>query len=275
LAAAADPPREREPLPGHVRIIGHMGMGRQRPGARYAENSIPGFLAALEAGADGIELDVHLTADDEVIVHHDYRLGRTTEVAEVGGRHLVSHLSSAELTEVPLIGEGTPTIPTLAEVMEGVRSVLGDGEVWVELKRQATAHHNRRLVEAALEILTADPAWPQVVLRSFDNRLLVEARRRRGDARVHALSITRVEHAVHVARRHRFEGIAIYHPLAYPAFCGPACRAGLTVTAGGEPGEAEVDRLLRQALAHGDIHYICTDKVEHALARRRELELGR
>jgi glycerophosphoryl diester phosphodiesterase len=249
-------------------------MGRHHPGARYAENSIPGFLAALDAGADGIELDVHLTADDDVIVHHDYRLGRTTEITEIDGRHLVGHLSSAELTEIPLTGDESATLPTLAEVMQSVRSVLGDREVWVELKRQATGHRDRRLAERALEILTADPAWPQVVLRSFDNRLLVEARRLREDARVHALSITRVEHAIHVARRHGFEGIAIYHPLAHPAFCGPACRAGLIVTAGGGPGEAEIDRLLRQALAHRDIDYICTDKVEHALARRRELELG-
>jgi glycerophosphoryl diester phosphodiesterase len=92
-------------------------MGRLRPGARYAENSIPGFLAALDAGADGIELDVHLAADDGVIVHHDYRLGRTTEVAEVAGRHLVSQLATAELTSVPLIGEVSATLPTLADVI--------------------------------------------------------------------------------------------------------------------------------------------------------------
>ena len=271
---AADRPPEPEPPTGHVRIIGHMGMGRLRPGARYAENSIPGFVAALDAGADGIELDVHLTADDGVIVHHDYRLGRTTEVAEVGSRRLVSHLSAAELTEVPLIGQAKSTLPTLAEVMQGVGPVLGDGEVWVELKRQAPGHRDRRLLERALEILTADPAWRQVVLRSFDHKLLCDARRLREDARVHALSITRVEHAVTLARRHGFEGIAVHHRLAHPAFCAPARRAGLTVTAGGEPSEAEIDRLLRQALARRDIDYICTDTVEHALARRRELVLG-
>jgi hypothetical protein len=59
-------------------------------------------------------------ADDGVIVHHDYRLGRTTEVAEVAGRHLVSQLATAELTSVPLIGEVSATLPTLADVIEGV-----------------------------------------------------------------------------------------------------------------------------------------------------------
>lgn len=56
-AEAADRPPEHEPSTAHVRVVGLRGMGRLLPGARYAENSIPGFLAALDAGADGIELD--------------------------------------------------------------------------------------------------------------------------------------------------------------------------------------------------------------------------
>lgn len=246
-------------------------MGRLRTGAHYPENSVPGFVAALELGADGIELDVHLTRDDDVIVHHDYRLGRTTEVAEVGGQRLVDHLSTAELTGVPLKGEVSATVPTLAEVMERVGPVLGDGEVWVELKPQAPGHRGRRLVERALEILTADPAWRSVVLRSFEHRMLVQVRRLREDARIHAMSVTRVEHAIRLSSRHRFEAVAIDHRLARPGLCRSACEAGLTVCVGGEPDEAEVDRLLRRAIADGEIHYICTDQIEHALARRREL----
>jgi glycerophosphoryl diester phosphodiesterase len=250
-----------------------MGMGRLRHGARYGENSIPGFVAALDVDADGIEFDVHLTADNDVIVHHDYRLGRTTEVASVDGAREIRHLPAGELTRVPLIGEVPSTIPTLAEVIERVGPVLGDREMWVELKRQVPTH-NRRLAERALDILTGSAVWPRVVLRSFDNELLVECRRLREDARVHALSITRVEHAVHLARRHGFEGVAIYHPLARETFCAPVCHAGLTVTAGGEPAEAEIDRLLHEAFARRDIHYICTDKVEYALAHRREIDAG-
>jgi glycerophosphoryl diester phosphodiesterase len=254
-----------------IRIVGHMGMGRLRAGAHYPENSIPGFLAALELGADGIEFDVHLTADDDVIVHHDYRLGRTTEVDEVDGQRLVDHLPAAELTRVPLRGEVGATVPTLAEVMERVGPVLGEGDVWVELKPQAPVHRGRRLVERALDILTADPAWERVVLRSFEHRMLVQARRLREDARIHAMSVTRVEHAIRLSRRHRFEAVAIDHRLARARFCRAACRAGLIVCVGGEPDESEVDRLLRQAISGGEIHYICTDEVAHALARRREL----
>ena len=49
-----------------MEIIAHRGTPRELP-----ENSLPGFARALEAGAQGIELDVHLTADGVVVVHHD------------------------------------------------------------------------------------------------------------------------------------------------------------------------------------------------------------
>ena len=69
-------------------------MGRWRAGSRYAENSIPAFQAALRAGADGVELDIHLAADDELIVHHDYRLGRASEGNRIRNTQLVCDLPS-------------------------------------------------------------------------------------------------------------------------------------------------------------------------------------
>jgi len=258
--------------PWHVRIVGHMGMGRWHPHARYAENSIPAFLAALSAGADGIEFDVHLAADDEPIVHHDQRLGRVTEVRRVGSTNLVSDLTSDELRRVPLKGEVTATIPTLAEVVEEVGPVLGERELWVELKRQHHRARDPRLVERAVQTLADRPVWPRVVLRSFDEDMLVQVRALRADARVHHLALARIEHAIQDGRRRGFEGIAIYHPLARLALCRQARRAGLTVTAGGDPPKGEVERLLRGAAVHGHIDDITADDVGHALAVRRDVE---
>ena len=251
-----------------------MGMGRLRPDSEYGENSLPGFLAALELGADGIEMDVHLTADDDVIVHHDYRLGRTTTVGAIGDVRLVGHLQAPELVQVPLRGTVPSTVPTLRAVVDALASVLGQREMWVELKRQVPGR-NRRLVARTLDVLEGSAIWPNVVVRSFDNDLLVQTRMRCPDARLHALSITRIDHAVRVAEHYGFEGIAIFHPLSRPAFCGPVCRAGLTVTAGGEPSESELDRLLFQASQYHDIDYICTDKIAYALDRRAAVQRGR
>ncbi|ORZ35388.1 PLC-like phosphodiesterase, partial [Catenaria anguillulae PL171] len=53
--------------------IGHRGIA-----ALYPENTLPSLVAALDQGADGIELDIRLTLDNEVIVMHDPTLDRST-----------------------------------------------------------------------------------------------------------------------------------------------------------------------------------------------------
>lgn len=93
------------------------------------ENSIPAFAAAVEHGY-GIELDVHLTADDELVVHHDDSIARLT-----GETGKISEMTAAELTEKRLCGTEY-TIPTFAEVLS---TVAGRVPLIVELKRAPEA----------------------------------------------------------------------------------------------------------------------------------------
>lgn len=52
-------------------LIGHRGCP-----IKYPENTIASFLAALFYGADGLELDVWLSSDGELVVIHDPDTGR-------------------------------------------------------------------------------------------------------------------------------------------------------------------------------------------------------
>ncbi len=54
-------------------IIAHRGSAGTHP-----ENTMDAFIAAKKFGADGIELDVHLTLDDQIVVIHDETIDRTT-----------------------------------------------------------------------------------------------------------------------------------------------------------------------------------------------------
>lgn len=56
------------------RRFGHRGSAGTHP-----ENTLAGFQAAAETGVDGLELDVHRTADGEIVVLHDTTLDRTTD----------------------------------------------------------------------------------------------------------------------------------------------------------------------------------------------------
>ncbi|MBQ7332885.1 MAG: glycerophosphodiester phosphodiesterase [Clostridia bacterium] len=91
------------------------------------ENSIEAFSLAVEAGY-GIELDVRLSSDGELVVFHDDTLDRmTSELGRVDGR------TAEELTKIKLRGTEN-TVPTFREVLK-----LVDGKVplLVEIKEDA------------------------------------------------------------------------------------------------------------------------------------------
>ena len=59
--------------PARPLVVAHRGAPTVAP-----EHTIPAYEAALQAGADALELDVHLSADDQLVVIHDGTLERTT-----------------------------------------------------------------------------------------------------------------------------------------------------------------------------------------------------
>jgi len=71
-------------------VYAHRGGAALRP-----ENTIVSFDHGLSLGADGLELDVHLSRDGVVVVHHDATLDRTT-----GARGPIAQRTAEELAAV-------------------------------------------------------------------------------------------------------------------------------------------------------------------------------
>jgi glycerophosphoryl diester phosphodiesterase len=94
--------------------IAHRGAPRER-----VENTLPGFLLALDHGADAIELDVHVTRDARVVVHHDARVSAFV-IAETPW----STLQTVELRD-------GARIPRLEDVLD---SVGDSATVYIEMK---------------------------------------------------------------------------------------------------------------------------------------------
>ena len=94
-------------------IIAHRGAKGMAP-----ENTLAAFRLGLNQGCEGIELDVHLTADEEIVVCHDMTLDRTTN-----GKGLITKKS---LSEIKTYDAGLwfgdefkgETVPTLDEVFD-------------------------------------------------------------------------------------------------------------------------------------------------------------
>lgn len=106
------------------------------------ENSLAAFAAAAEAGY-GIELDLNLTTDDQVVVFHDNSLKRICGVDKN-----VADCSWVELKQFRLSGTDE-RIPLFTEVLE-----LVDGRVPLVVELKSTGH-NKALCEKAAALLDA------------------------------------------------------------------------------------------------------------------------
>lgn len=178
-------------------IIGHRGS----PCAETPENTLSSVLAALASGADGVEVDVRLTADDVPVCCHDPGLQRVAGVS----RGLRS-LTLADLAAVRVQGHQVPTVEAVATAVPRDRLLI------LDLKPE---HRPRRLllaVAAAIEDLPESAG--AVVLSATDPnildtcaRLLPELPRavilQEGEpfSRVLAMALRRGDAAVHVPLR--------------------------------------------------------------------------
>ncbi len=144
-------------------ILAHRGASDAR-----LENTLPAFIHAIERGADGVELDVQLSRDGEVIVFHDEDLLRLA-----GRRERVADLGWESLSQVAL--QRGAKLPRLADLL-----AVWPTDRWlnVELKAGGAA-----VGREAVRVLAGRP---KVILSSFDPRMLLAARAA-GSAYEHAL----------------------------------------------------------------------------------------
>jgi len=124
--------------PQKVWVIAHRGAAAYEP-----ENTLAAFQKAIDLGADGVELDVHRSADGVLVVIHDSTVDRTTN-----GTGSVSQLDLAQLKSLDA-GKGQK-IPTLREALDLVKGKLKI--VQIEMKAMNTeAALARELRESGIE----------------------------------------------------------------------------------------------------------------------------
>lgn len=148
-------------------IFAHRGASDVAP-----ENTLAAFQAALDVGADGIELDVTRCATGEIMVIHDETVDRTTN-----GSGRVSSLPFYALRELDagswfgsqFAGE---RIPTLQEVLDRFGHRL---RINIEIKGRDLRGDG--LEEEIAEMIRARSLQKEVILSSFNPAALIRARR--------------------------------------------------------------------------------------------------
>ncbi|AWI27202.1 glycerophosphodiester phosphodiesterase [Flavobacterium pallidum] len=171
--------------------IGHRGAKGYAP-----ENTLIAFEKAILMGCQGIELDVHLSADGNIFVIHDHTTDRVT-----GQSGVISALASSELKEMRI--DGAHGIPLLSEVFDLVdhRALIN-----IELKVAEAAEPVLRLIE---NYVANSWEFHEFLISSFDWTALQHVRQLHPEIPIGVLTETDLELAAAFAKTINAETI---HP---------------------------------------------------------------
>jgi glycerophosphoryl diester phosphodiesterase len=163
--------------------IGHRGARGHEP-----ENTLIGFQTAIEMHVDRIELDVHLSSDNELMVIHDETVDRTTD-----GKGLVNQFSLPELKRFRI--EKQHAIPTLSDVLNLIDQRC---DINIELKSYETADKVVDLIEKYI----SEKNWNynQFLVSSFDWNALQQVNLLNSKIAIGVLTETNLELALAFAK---------------------------------------------------------------------------
>jgi glycerophosphoryl diester phosphodiesterase len=201
---------------------------------RERENTLPSFAAALAAGAQGIELDVHATADGTVVVHHDPVTSAGVEIAATRWGDLNTAMGQA----------GSTAIPSLASVCE---LVADRAELFVEIKGEG-------IEEAVTAVLEGRPG--RFAVHSFDHATIGRLARARVPYRLGLLFEDSVDDVVDVMAQYGAADAWPHRRLIDRSLIERIQRSGGRVIAWTVNSASEARRLARYG-----IDGICTDDV--------------
>ena len=237
-------------------ILGHRGVPVVAP-----ENTLAGFRKAVEIGSDGIELDVHLSRDGQIVVIHDERLERTTD-----GSGLVGEKSLAELVELNAAakfagGAGVQRIPTLDQVFDAV----GDACRLINIEIKSGVVLYPGIEEKLVDLVRRRGAAKRVIFSSFNHYGLVELKRLAPEMAIGLLYMGALVEPWHYAARLGAEALHPIHFTVFPEFVAGAHAAGVQVNAWTCDSPADISRMLASG-----VDAIITNDVPLAVKMREE-----
>ena len=232
-------------MTGKVSVVAHRGFSAAAP-----ENTMSAFRLAADAGADLIELDVHLTADDQLVVIHDDTLDRTTD-----GSGLVRGRTYAEIQALDA-SAGMPgfrgeRVPSLDAVLAWARTT----KIGLALEIKQPGPHTGRprypgIAERVADALTAHAMVGRTLVHSFDHRTVQHMRELLPEVTTGILYGASTD-PLHIALPPHASGIHPHWSWVRAEVCRAAHDAGMHVHAWGLPDPAPRDVI--DALVRADV----------------------
>lgn len=185
-----------------MKVYAHRGYS-----GRYPENTMPAFEMAYEAGCDGIELDVQLTKDGEVVIIHDETIDRTTDGCGYVRDYNLCDLQKFDATKVkPLKTKSFVNIPTLREYLEWAK----DKNITTNIEIKSGVYYYEGLEELSYNLVKEYDLESKVIFSSFNHMSIIDIKRINPKMRVGALvEHEGLENAAYYCKKFGFE---FFHP---------------------------------------------------------------
>lgn len=204
-------------------------------GARsfYPENTLAGFYHAIESGSDFIEVDVHLSKDGVLVIHHDQKINRSLckvprKLQEKYDLNFeIRDWSFADLNQVdcgrvdsdfpkqkPIKNSYIPSLVDLFQMIEGMNTPASR-KVKINVEFKTKWFESDDYITAMLErynyVTEAFQYLPRTMIQSFNKDLVRYAKYRFPEVRVHYLSTSGAERIADKVHNWRLDGASVYY----------------------------------------------------------------
>lgn len=173
---------------------------------KYPENTMLAFEKAYEAGADGIELDVQLTKDGEVVIIHDESVDRTTDKTGYVRDYTLEDLKALDASYVYIGKIGKNPIPTFREYCQWVK----DKGLITNIELKTGVFEYDGIEKKVLDILQEYHLEDQVIISSFNHFSILRMKEIAPQLKYGLLSETWI---IDAGKYTENLGIPCYHPL--------------------------------------------------------------
>lgn len=241
-------------------VWAHRGASAYQP-----ENSIRAFELAIALGADGIELDVHLSADGKLVVTHDENVKRLT-----GVDRLIAAMSYDEIRKLNFAETTENAEPVRAPLLEDALDLLKylSLKLNIELKNDRIAYD--QLEERALAAVRQANMEERVIFSSFNHRSMRKMRALNTTARTGLLYAKPIWKPWELAIRLGAQAIhPFFRNLLIPGYFKNASRAGVEVNTWTVNTVKDIRFVLRKGC-----HAVITNYPDVAISEREAIQVN-
>lgn len=185
-----------------MKIWAHRGASQYAP-----ENTMEAFQLAISQGSDGIETDVHLTKDGQLVIMHDERIDRTTDgkgfIKDYTYKTLQTFNANYQHADYPFCH-----IPLLAELLALVKK----NGIYLNIELKTDVIQYPGIENKVLALVKEYDLLPQVIFSSFNHYSLMKLRELDQSVKIGLLYMEGLYKPWHYAKSLDADALHPYYP---------------------------------------------------------------